>query len=297
MELRQLRYFVVVAEEMHFRHAAERLHLAQPSLTVQIQNLEEELGVRLFERSNRRVHLTAAGERFLKETKQVLLDVNKAVQATRQVAEGVAGTLSISFISTALVGVLPCVLRSFIRQAPGVDIELEELDPEEQMRYIIRGRADIGFIHGAVTDAQLTTLVVERDQLMVAVPARLASRKTIHLASLSEYTTILPAPFSSYGFSEHVRQAYELAGVSPQKILQVKLLLVGLYLVSSGIGICLVPKAFRNIPVRGVVYRPLAIEPPPMELLAVWRRDSESKPLQRFLQVLREEHTSCSEKQ
>lgn len=297
MELRQLRYFLVVAEEMHFRKAADRLHLAQPSLTVQIQNLEEELGVKLFERSNRRVRLTSAGERLLKETRQILLGVNRAVQGTREVADGTAGTLSIAFISTALVGVLPCVLSSFIAQAPGVDIELEEMDPEEQIQHILRGRADIGFIHGIVSDPQLATLVVEKDQLMVAVPAKLASKKKIHLASLTEYTTILPAPFSSFGFSEHVRQAYELAGTSPRKSVHVKLLLVGLYLVASGIGICLVPKAFRTIPVRGVVYRPLALEPPPMELLAVWRRDSESKTLQRFLQVLREKHAECDEEQ
>lgn len=295
MELRQLRYFLVVAEEMHFRRAAERLHLAQPSLTVQIQNLEEELGVKLFERSNRRVRLTAAGERFLKEARQILLGVTKAVQSTKDVADGIAGTLSIGFVSTALVGVLPCVLRSFIAQTPGVDIELEEMDPEDQIHSIVRGRADVGFVHGVVSDPQLATLIVESDQLMVAVPTKLASRKKIHLAALSEYTTILPAPFSSYGFSEHVRQAYELAGTSPRKSVHVKLLLVGIHLVASGIGICLVPKAFRTIPVRGVVYRPLAIEPPPLDLLAVWRRDSESKPLQRFLQVLRKEHTDCRE--
>lgn len=177
VELRQLRYFLAVAEELHFRRAAERLHLAQPSLSLQIQNLEEELGVKLFERSNRGVRLTIAGEKFLKETRQILLSVNKAVQGTKETADGMAGALSISLVSTALVGLLPSVLRSFIAQTPGVDIELEELDPEDQIHYLLRGRADIGFIHGVVSEPQLATFVVESDQLIVAVPAKLASRK------------------------------------------------------------------------------------------------------------------------
>lgn len=288
MELRQMHYFLVVAEEMHFRRAAERLNLSQPSLSQQIQHLEEELKVKLFERSNRSVRLTSAGERFLKKTRQVLRDAQEAIQETKDVADGMAGTFCIGYVTTALVGALPRVLRSFLSTVPGVDIEVEECDPEEQIQHILRETADIGFIHGVVSDPRIMSLVAQRDRLLVALPTELAPPGEVHLESFSHLATIMPVPFSSYGFSDHVRRAYELAGISPYKAVHVKLLLAGLYLVASGIGLSLVPACFQHVQVQGVSYRPLAVEPPPLELLAVWRRDSDSKLLKRFLAILRE---------
>lgn len=289
MEFRQMRYFLVVAEEMHFHRAAERLHLSQPSLSQQILHLEEDLGVKLFERSNRQVRLTDAGQRFLRRTRQVLRGVEEAIHEAKEIDEGMAGTLCLSFVSTALVGTLPRVLRSFLSRVPGADIEIEEIDPEEQVQHILRGSADIGFIHGKIDDLRLNTFIAQRDQLMVAMPADIAPQGKVHLEAFAEYALIMPAPFSSFGFSEHVRRAYELEGVNPRKIIQIKLLLAGLYLVASGIGISLVPASFRPIHIRGVVYRSLAIEPPPLEMLAIWRRDSDSKLLKRFLEILRED--------
>jgi DNA-binding transcriptional LysR family regulator len=286
MDIRQMRYFLAVAEELHFRRAAERLHLSQPSLSEQIRQLEEELGATLFERSNRRVVLTDAGETLMKKTRELLAGVEQAVQETRQVAEGTAGTLSITFVSTALIGELPRALRAFTAQVPRVDIKLLEIDPEEQVQNILRGNADIGFMHGIINHPQLESMVVHSDALMIALPQSYSKKGPVHLRSLGEHTTILPSAFSSYGFSAHVEEAYRLAGVAPRKVLHVKLLIVGVYMVAAGLGICLVPECFRSVQVRGVVYRPLAIQPPPAELRAVWRRDSESKLLRRFLQVL-----------
>jgi DNA-binding transcriptional LysR family regulator len=286
MDIRQMRYFLAVAEEMHFRRAAERLHLSQPSLSEQIRLLEEDLGVRLFERSKRRVNITEAGETLLAKTRQLLDGVEQAIDETRRVAAGTAGRLSINFVSTALIGELPRAMRAFIAQVPQVDIRLTEIDPEEQIQNILRRDADIGFMHGIINHPQLESTVVHRDTLMVALRRETAKKGPVHLKSMAEFTTILPSAFSAYGFSAHVEEAYRLAGVTPRKVMHIKLLMVGLYLVAAGFGICIVPACFKSVQVRGVVYRPLALQPPPAELRAVWRRDSDSKLLRRFLLTL-----------
>jgi DNA-binding transcriptional LysR family regulator len=283
-----MRYFVAVAEEMHFRRAAERLHLAQPSLSEQIRLLEEELGLKLFERTNRHVRITEAGETLLKRTRELLRGVEDAVQQTKQVAQGSAGTLSISFVSTALIGQLPQALRTFTTRVPGVDFRLEEIDPEEQVLNVLRGSADIGFVHGVINDPQLESMVVQADTLIVAMRRELATKGPVDLRSLAQHTLIVPSAFSSYGFRAHVEEAYRLAGVTPRKVLHVKLLIIGLYLVAAGLGISLVPACFQTVQVRGVVYRPLKLQGAPAELRALWRRDSGSKLLRRFLQVLGE---------
>jgi DNA-binding transcriptional LysR family regulator len=292
MDLRQMRYFLAVAEEMHFRRAAERLHLSQPSLSEQIRQLEQELGVRLFERTNRQVRITEAGETLLKRTRELLRGVEDAVQETRQVAHGSAGTVCISFVSTALIGQLPKALRTFMERVPGVDFRLDEVAPEEQLQSILRGSSDVGFVHGVINDPQLQSMVVQSDELIVAMRREVATRGPARLGSLAQHTLIVPSAFSSYGFHAHVEEAYRLAGATPRKVLHVKLLIVGLYLVGAGMGIALVPECFRTVQVKDVVYRSLKVQGPPAELRAVWRRDSDSKLLRRFLKVLEEHSTS-----
>jgi DNA-binding transcriptional LysR family regulator len=291
MELRQLRYFLAVAEEMHFHHAAERLHLSQPSLSQQIHQLEEELGVKLFDRYNRRVSLTGAGENLLRRARLILQGVEEAVQETQQVGRGLAGRLTISFVSTALIGALPPVLKDFLSRVPAAELKLEEIDPEEQILHISRGISDIGFMHASIDDPQLNSMVVQREKLMVAVPSELAGRGSVDLRSLDKYTSIMPSAFTSFGFHAHVRRAYELAGATPHKTLHTKLIIAGLYLVASGMGIAVVPESFRSVKIQGVIYRPLLVNPPPVELLAVWRRDSDSQLLQRFLETLQTRST------
>lgn len=286
MDMRQLRYFIAVAEELHFRRAAERLHLSQPSLSEQIRALEDELGVTLFERTNRRVDLTDAGQTLLRKSREVLHGVEEAVEETRQVAAGTAGKLAITFVSTALLGELPSALRAFLAQVPRADIRLVEIDPEEQIKSILGGNADIGFMHGIISHKLLESMVVHTDRLMIALPVERAGRGPLHLRAVADLTTILPSAFSSYGFSAHVEEAYRLAGIAPRKVMHIKLLIVGLYLVAAGFGVCIVPECFKSVQVRGVVYRHLALQPPPAELRAVWRRDSNSKLLHRFVQLL-----------
>jgi DNA-binding transcriptional LysR family regulator len=281
-----MRYFLAVAEELHFRRAAAVLHLSQPSLSQQIHRMEEEIGIKLFKRSSRKVQLTAAGEAFLPRVRAILEGVDAAVHDTRRVDQGFAGLLTVSFVSTALAGVLPAAMKELQEQAPGVDLKMEECEPKEQIASILRGNSDIGFMHGALDDDQLETAVVQRDQLVAALPAKVMGEGPADLRNYRNHTAIMPSPFTAFGFHNHVQRAYRLAGVTPNKIIHTNLIIGGINLVAAGLGIALVPSSFQFIQVRGVTYRPLLTPPPPVELIAVWRRDATSELLHRFLEIL-----------
>lgn len=287
MELRQMRYFKAVAEELHFHQAAELLHLSQPSLSQQIRQMEEELGVKLFERTNRKVKLTQAGETLLPRVRAILKSMDEAVHETKSVDQGFAGSLTLSFVSSALVGVLPAAMRKFQEEAPGVNLQLRECEPKEQIASITNGTSDIGFMHAKLDDDQLASSVIQRDELVVALPLHLQEDGPIDLSKYEKYTAIMPSPFTAFGFYSHVLRAYHLAGVTPNKVIYTNLIVGGIQLVAGGMGIALVPSCFQQIQVKGVVYRPLSTRPPVVELLAVWRHDSTSKLLHRFLNILK----------
>ena len=282
-----MRSFLAVAEVLHFRRAAEKLHLSQPSLSHQIHLIEKELGVLLFERTNRKVSLTPAGETLLHRVRSILLSVDEALQETRRVDQGLSGILTISFVSTALLGTLPAAMKAMGLRYPEIDIQLEECAPEEQIAQLQHGNHDIGFMHANLHDAHLSSRIVQRDDLIVALPEEMAEQDgPVDLRKLSNSTSIMPSPFSSFGFYNHVQNAYQIANVTPRKIIYTNLIIGGINLVAGGIGIAIVPSSFRSMSVKGVVYRPLLKKPPQVELLAVWKSDSKSQILKNFLDIL-----------
>jgi len=287
MEMRQMQYFLAVAEVLHFRRAAEMLNLSQPSLSQQIHQLEEELGVMLFDRTNRRVQLTQAGSALLPRIRSILQNIDEAVHQTRRVGQGLEGILTISFVSTALVGLLPAAMKELQTSTPGVDLHLKECAPQEQIESIIQGNSDIGFMHAMLDNDELESTVIQSDELVVALPSEVAKDGAVSLCDLKAYTSIMPSPFTAFGFYNHVQRAYNLAGVTPKKVIYANLIIGAINLVAGGIGIALVPASFQFIQIRGVSYRPLVSPPPPVELLAVWRRDANSKLLIRFLDILK----------
>lgn len=285
MEFRQIRYFLAVAEELHFTRAAEKLHVAQPALSRQILQLEEEIGAKLLERTNRRVGLTPAGEAFRRRALIAMDQMTRASAEAGQAGRGEAGTLSAGFVSSAVWGVLPQVLRRFRQKAPLAHAELRELEPAEQLRDIRERRLDVGMMHAVLRDPELSTVVVARDRLVVALPTGhpAAARDTVALGSLSAETIFIPRRHASVGFHELVTAACGKAGFSPARTQPIRLLQTAVALVAGGAGIALVPESFReNLKVRGAVYRPLQGEPPVAELIAVWRKDNESPLLARF---------------
>ncbi len=285
MELRHLRYFVAVAEQLHFRHAAEIMHVAQPALSQQIKQLEKEIGVTLFERSRHKVHLTPAGKAFYENAQRILKQADRAVMKARKVEFGDAGTIRIGFVSTAAIRVLPVALKKLQRQVPLAEVELNELAAGEQVDGLYREQLDIGFVHAKLSQDVLKTMIVARDRLIVAVPVscKLARSRRVDLKDLASWTAIMPAGHSSSGFYEQVRMAYQRAGVRPERVHNTRLLQTGLLLVAAGLGVSLVPESFQSIHVKGVVYKKLQVEPPLSELVAVWRRDNASPLLDRFI--------------
>ncbi len=288
MELRHLRYFIAVAEQLHFRHAAELVHVAQPALSQQIRQLEEEIGVTLFERSHHKVRLTPAGKAFYENAQRILKQADRAMADARRVEFGDAGTIRIGFVSTAAIRVLPDAMKKLQRQVPSAEVELNELAPGEQIDGLYREQLDIGFVHAKLSQDVLNTVVVARDRLIVAVPGscKLADCLRVNLKDLASWTAIMPAGHSSSGFYEQVRMAYQMAGVMPERVHYTRLLQTGLLLVAAGVGVSLVPESFQSIHVKGVVYKKLKIEPPLCELVAAWRRDNASPLLNRFIKNL-----------
>jgi DNA-binding transcriptional LysR family regulator len=286
MDFREMRYFLAVAEELHFRRAAEVLHLSQPSLSQQIRRMEKQIGARLFERTNRKVALTPAGEALLPRIRDILRRVDEAEYEARRIDQGLTGLLTLSFGSAALVGVLPCAMKEFQMQAPDVDLQLKECEPREQIANILQRTTDLGFMHAKLDDDALRSMVIQRDELIAALPSDLTDGGPVDLCNYKHCSAIMPSPFTSFGFYGHVQGVYQLMGVNPDKVLYTNLITGGIHLVAAGMGIALVPSSFQTISIPGVVYCPLLKPAPPVELLAVWRRDSASKLLYRFLDIL-----------
>src|SRR3954469_15451673 len=172
IELRHLRYFVAVAEELHFGRAARRLGITQPPLSLQIQRLEAELGVGLFERTKRRVQLTPAGRTLLEESRNVIAEFSGALDATRRAALGETGSLTVAFAASVMFLSLPKIIRRFREQFPGVRLELPELSTGLQIAALRTGDIDVGFLRESPTDDAILTETVMRERLVLALSKR-----------------------------------------------------------------------------------------------------------------------------
>src|SRR3954471_6890497 len=200
MELRHLRYLMAVAEELNFGRAAIRLRISQPPLSQQIRQLEEELGVRLFDRTKRQVKLTEAGKRIVVEAQQILSQVDHFVSLASRVSEGTIGRLTIAG-QAGLNDSLVQTLRVFAHQYPGVHIELQFMNTAHQIEALREGHVHVGFLHLPVDDSQLTLEPIKREPLWLALPKGhpLAKQKTVALTSLARQQFIMFARPSNPG--------------------------------------------------------------------------------------------------
>lgn len=251
MDLRQLRYFVAVAEERHFRRAADRLHMSQPPLSQQIAALEAELGTVLLQRDRRSVRLTAAGEAFLRRARALLDQAAQAATEARRIGRGEVGRLVVGFMSAAMLSRFPALLDRFRAGNPDVTIELVQLPPQEQIAAVANGRIDVGFLSIAPSrpriDIERVDLDVERvweEELVAALPAghRLAGRTVIPLRSLASDTFItLPRTPETGHHDQVVRLCASRGGFRARIGQEVEQLPVALTLIASGFGVSLVP--------------------------------------------------------
>jgi DNA-binding transcriptional LysR family regulator len=264
MELRHLRYFVVVAEELHFRRAAERLHMSQPPLSQQIRALEEEVGATLLLRNQRRVELTAAGAAFYQRARDILAAVEDAAREARKVQRGEVGRLAIGFVGSSMYSFVPELLRAFREQSPDITLRLHELGTSEQLRRLEDGRLDVGFLRMPRERAGLRVETVLEEPVVVALPEAhpLAARPRLALDDLEGQPLVLLTRAGAPGLRDALDHAIERLGGEERIAQEVPGMQSVVGLVAAGVGISLVPESLHELTRRGVVYRPLEGDPP-----------------------------------
>lgn len=256
MELRHLRYFVAVAEEKNFTRAAERLCIAQPPLSRQIQQLEEELGTILFTRDTRPLKLTEAGEFFYAHAQQLLAKTVDLKAMTQRVGK-IERKMAIGFVASTLYGMLPKIIRRFKSLYPSIELDLHEMTTMEQIKALKEGRIDVGFGRIKHEDSNVRRIVLREEQLMVAVPAGHGLTLSGNPTSLKELVTetliIYPkAPRPSY--ADQVLDAFRDRALVPGRILEVRELQIALGLIAAGEGIAIVPSSLKNLQRNDVTY-------------------------------------------
>ncbi|MEG4116812.1 LysR family transcriptional regulator [Microcoleus sp. N9_B4] len=288
MELRHLRYFIAVAEELNFTRAADRLHIAQPPLSQQIQHLEAELGFQLFRRTKRTVVLTEAGQVFFEESQKIMQQVDRAIQLGRQTSRGELGQLTIGFVSSASHNVVPAILQAFRTLHPAVKLELREMTTNEQLQRLREGQIDIGFIRPPVEEG-INSEIVFREVLIVALPQThpMADRANVELRQLSTEPFILFPRSLAPGLYDRIVSFCQQAGFSPiaaQEAIQMQTIVS---LVAAEMGVAIVPESMQNFQRLGVVYKPIQEISPIVSIALIWGLNPTPAVL-RFLQTARD---------
>ncbi|MBC6435581.1 LysR family transcriptional regulator [Nostoc sp. HG1] len=289
MELRHLRYFIAVAEELNFTRAAERLHMAQPPLSQQIQHLEAELGFQLFRRTKRTVQLTAAGQVFFEESQKILQQVDRAIQLGRQTSRGELGQLTIGFVSSAAHNVVPAILQAFRTRCPAVKLELHELTTNEQLQRLRFGQIDIGFVRPPVEEDGINSEIVFREPLIVALPEThpAADRAKVELRELSTEPFILFPRSQAPGLYDAIVSLCQQAGFSPRAAQEAIQMQTIVSLVAAEMGVAIVPASMQNFQRSGVVYKSLPESTCIVAIALIWRSDPTAA-VERFLEVARQ---------
>jgi DNA-binding transcriptional LysR family regulator len=287
MELRQLRSFVVVAEELHVGRAAARLHLTQPSLSRQIAALERDVGVPLFARVRRRFRLTPAGEVFLDNAREIVRRADAAVVEAERAHRGEVGTLRLRFVQSATFGALPQVLGPFRAAYPDVTLDLRTMTTLEQTVELREGRADAGLLRLPGDDHDLRTRVISQDPLVAVLPGGhpLTRRRRLPLVALAEEPFVLYTRSSGPSVNDAIIGHCMAAGFIPHVVQEAPDVQTIVSLVASGIGVSLLISPTPPTAEESVAYRPLTDKLPPWELALAWSPRNRSPALAKFLEV------------
>ena len=292
MELRHLRYFRAVADSGGFREAARRLHIVQPALSQTVSDLERELGVKLLVRNSRAVRLTAEGEIFLEEVKQILEHADRAVELARRASRGEIGALSLGFLGSATAFFLPTIVREYRRRFPGVRLTLHEMAPTPQVEGLRAGRLDVGFTRPvpAADDAWLRSECLYRDSLLAVLPEGhpLAARETVPVKNMADAPLVLFHRAGAPDLFDAIVGLCSRAGFAPRVVNEADLMQTVLTLVEAGEGVGLVPACVGHLRGSGVVLRPVEPDTLRIPLVMVWPAARESAALRSFLGLVRE---------
>ncbi|WP_202109772.1 LysR family transcriptional regulator [Bordetella sp. 02P26C-1] len=275
IELRHFRCFIAVAETLHFGRAAERLAMSQPPLTVAIQQLEQRLGTRLFERNSKGVRLTAAGQAMLEDARRVLGQFEQALVHARDAAEGISGHVRIGCVGAMLYRGLPQALASYQHDFPAVRVTVSELNSQIQVTQLLRDELDVGFVHTARLPKGMQRQLVVSEPFICCLPAdhALAAQPRIPLSTLADEPFVLFARSVSPDYHAAILDVCAQAGFSPRLQHEVRHWLAVVAWVAQGLGVALVPKAMSQSGVPGVVFRPIDNAVAMSESYVIWRED------------------------
>jgi DNA-binding transcriptional LysR family regulator len=294
MEFRHLRYFLMLAEELHFGRAAQRLAISQPPLSLNIQQLEASVGAQLFTRNSRGVQLTAAGQAFVPAARALLAQAGAAAREARDVAEGQSGQLQIGFAGTMLYCGLPQILSRFQASHPRLRLVLRELSSTEQLSELLRDRLDVGFVHTPRVPPGFEHILVTSQPLVACLPARhpLAGAASLRLAQLQGQELVVVSRTVSPDYHERILQCCEHAGWLPQVVHELRHWLSVVSLVSQGQGAALVPQALAQSAMAGAVFVPLQDVDVRYDTRCLWRSERDQTALKDFVQAVRSEAVS-----
>ena len=288
IDLRQLRQFIAVAEELHFHRAAERLNMSQPPLTATVRRLEEEIGAELLERGNRVIRLTPAGAALLAHARVTVEQADLAVAAARDAADGRVGILRLTYVGSAMYGRLAKTVRAFRRSFPDVRLDLKEATTAAQVTALREGASDIAVILPPLPDeAGLDMVPFDEDRFAIALPAahRLAGKADVTLSDLAEEPFVMWPAVEGRGFHTRVIQLCAAVGFVPQVVQEAYQMHGVLALVAVEIGVSLVPASMAGFRAEEIVYRPLAIEGARFTLFLCHSNEALSAAGQNFLDI------------
>lgn len=291
LELRHLRYFLALAEELNFGRAAERLGIAQPGLSQQMRALEEIVGTPLLDRSRRAVRLTLAGELLAREARETLAKAEDALTAARRAGQGEVGRLAVGYVgSAAYTGLLTSILGAFREACPEVELAITEMTMQQQLEAMAADRLDIGFIRPPVSlPMGVTSFPVLHEPVALALPAshRLAAGEAVPLEAMAGETFITPHHAPGVSFHRHTVLACQAAGFHPKLGPQGRDFMTIASMAAVGLGVALVPRSVSCIQLPGVAYRPLARMTVTAELAVAHRRSEASAAARRFIRHAR----------
>lgn len=280
MELRQLRYFAMLAEHLHFGQAAEALGLAQSALSMQLQSLEKELGVKLVSRTKRSVALTSAGKLFLEEARTTLMHAEHAEQVARQAGRGEIGSLEIGYVVSATCsGVVQKMLSDYSAKFPGVSVRLHELESPIQAQMLEEGKLDCCIVRSAVGDPfayEKFTLLKEPVIVALAANHKLAKKKQLSAKELAAEKFIAPQFYHQFGFVKHLLAIGAAGGFTPAVIQHASDFITALTLAASGQGVAVVPESLQVMQLPNLVYKKLTDCDEKTELYMLFRRHESS---------------------
>jgi DNA-binding transcriptional LysR family regulator len=290
MELRHLRYFVAVAENLNFTKAAARLHLAQPSLTRQVHNLEEEIGVRLLNRTKSQVTLTEEGRSFLTDARRILALATESILAVQRLSRGETGQLNIAYLSNFDFELLPETLAAFRQRFPHIALNLFDMNPAEQFRALETRKIDLGFagLRPPATVAGLQWESIAQHRTVAVLPAKhpLASKRQVNLSELETMFFVGMSETTHPGFREWLNGMCRQAGFTPRVLQDAELEPALMTFVAEGLGVTLAREHIRKSPQPGVAIRPL-VPSLKSEYCIAWSRSNDSRALQQYIEIVK----------